>query len=45
LTAAGTAVDAGAVVPNLSENFKGKAPDLGAYEFGDVMPDFGPRKK
>jgi len=41
----GAAVDAGDVVPNLSDAFVGKAPDLGAYEFGNPLPHYGPRPK
>ena len=39
------AVDAGDVLPNLSGDFVGKAPDLGAYEFGQPLPHYGPRLK
>jgi hypothetical protein len=28
------AIDAGVVIPGITDGFKGKAPDLGAYEFG-----------
>jgi len=28
------AIDAGTVLPNMVEDFTGKAPDLGAHEFG-----------
>jgi hypothetical protein len=38
------AVDAGTVVPNISEPFHGKAPDLGPIELGDPMPHYGPRE-
>ena len=37
------AIDAGAVLPNISENYSGSAPDLGAYEFGKPLPQYGPR--
>ncbi len=37
------AIDAGQVVPNLSDTFQGAAPDLGAYEFGLPPPHYGPR--
>jgi regulation of enolase protein 1 (concanavalin A-like superfamily) len=37
------AIDAGAIVANLSEPFAGAAPDLGAYEFGLPAPFYGPR--
>jgi hypothetical protein len=37
-------VDKGKVLPNINDNFNGKAPDLGAIEAGNDMPRFGPRK-
>ena len=37
------AVDAGAVLPNITDGFAGAAPDLGAYERGLPLPTFGPR--
>ena len=37
------AIDAGAPVPNIADEFTGKAPDLGAYEFGQPLPHYGPR--
>jgi len=37
------AIDAGAVLPNINDGHKGKAPDLGAYEFGQALPHYGPR--
>ncbi len=39
------AVDAGMALPNINEGFSGRAPDLGAIEFGDGMPHFGPRPR
>ncbi len=45
LQAGSEAVDAGAVVPNISDDFVGKAPDLGACEFGGEMPHYGPRQQ
>ena len=38
-----TAVDAGAVLPNINEGFLGAAPDLGAFELGQPLPAYGPR--
>jgi hypothetical protein len=38
-----SAVDAGQVLPGLNDDFKGRAPDLGAYELGDALPHYGPR--
>jgi hypothetical protein len=43
LKAGSPAIDAGVVVPNVIEEFKGKAPDLGALEFGAPAPRWGPR--
>ena len=37
------AVDAGTVLPNVNDNFTGKAPDLGAYELERPLPVYGPR--
>jgi hypothetical protein len=37
------AVDAGAVLPNINDGYKGAAPDLGAYEVGANLPHYGPR--
>jgi hypothetical protein len=38
------AVDAGCVIPNVNDDFDGKAPDLGALEVGQEMPIYGPRQ-
>jgi len=40
---ASEAVDAGVVMPGLNDGFKGRAPDLGAYELGQDLPHYGPR--
>ena len=37
------AVDRGIVLPNVNEEFTGRAPDLGALETGKPVPHFGPR--
>ena len=37
------AIDAGVVLPNINDGFRGKAPDLGAYEAGGELPHYGPR--
>jgi hypothetical protein len=37
------AVDAGVVLPNVNDGYAGKAPDLGAYEYGQPVPHYGPR--
>lgn len=36
------AVDAGEPIPGFA--YQGAAPDLGAYELGDPLPDYGPRR-
>lgn len=38
------AIDAGVVLPNLNDGYTGKAPDLGAYEYGAPLPWYGPRE-
>lgn len=43
LKSGGAAVDAGEVIPNVNDGFRGKAPDLGAYEIGEAPPVYGPR--
>jgi hypothetical protein len=37
------AVDAGVVLPNITDGYTGSAPDLGAYELGAPLPHYGPR--
>jgi hypothetical protein len=37
------AVDAGIVLPGITDGFGGRAPDLGAYESGKELPHYGPR--
>ena len=36
-------IDHGVILPNISEEFTGKAPDLGALELGQPLPHYGPR--
>ena len=38
-----TAVDAGVVLPNITDDFTGRAPDLGALELDRPIPHYGPR--
>ncbi len=38
------AIDAGCKLPNLNDDFMGRAPDLGALEAGKPQPIYGPRK-
>jgi len=37
------AIDAGVAIPNVTDGYAGKAPDLGAHEFGKPTPHYGPR--
>jgi len=37
------AVDAGVRLPNINDDFNGRAPDLGALEVGRPAPQYGPR--
>lgn len=36
------AIDRGTILPTITDGFTGKAPDLGAYEFGAAPPHYGP---
>jgi hypothetical protein len=36
------AIDKGMVLPTITDGARGKAPDLGAYEFGDAPVHYGP---
>ena len=35
--------DAALLIPNMNDQFTGKAPDIGAYESGQALPLYGPR--
>jgi hypothetical protein len=35
-------VDKGCILPNINDDFKGRAPDLGTLEVGRPMPQYGP---
>jgi hypothetical protein len=37
------AVDRGAILHNVTDEFAGRSPDLGALEVGQPVPHFGPR--
>ena len=37
------AIDSGVILPNVTDEFTGKAPDLGALELGQPVPHYGPR--
>ncbi|MCW8132316.1 MAG: right-handed parallel beta-helix repeat-containing protein [Planctomycetota bacterium] len=43
LAAGSAAIDAAQPIPNINDGFAGQAPDLGAYEFGQDLPRYGPR--
>jgi hypothetical protein len=36
------AIDAGTVLATITDGYKGRAPDLGAYELGEAPPRYGP---
>ncbi|MFC2076482.1 right-handed parallel beta-helix repeat-containing protein, partial [candidate division KSB1 bacterium] len=36
-------IDAGARLPNINDDYKGDAPDIGCYEEGQKLPHYGPR--
>ncbi|HXD72472.1 MAG TPA: hypothetical protein VN628_01990 [Vicinamibacterales bacterium] len=38
------AIDAGVELPSITDGFTGKAPDIGAYETGRPLPQYGPRR-
>jgi hypothetical protein len=44
LRAGSKAIDAGVILPNVNDGYRGRSPDLGAYEFGEAVPHYGPRK-
>jgi hypothetical protein len=37
------AIDKGVRLPNINDEYSGRAPDLGAYEAGRPLPHYGPR--
>ena len=43
LAAGSEAIDAGTVLPGITDGYTGNAPDLGALEFGRPDPAYGPR--
>jgi hypothetical protein len=44
LRAGSKAIDAGCILPNVNDDFAGRAPDLGALELGRPTPIYGPRQ-
>lgn len=43
LRAGSRAIDAGVILPTVNDGYAGKAPDLGALEYGQPPPHYGPR--
>jgi len=43
LRAGSKAIDAGMILPNVNDGYHGRLPDLGAYEYGEAIPHYGPR--
>ena len=43
LKAKNRAIDSGIVIKNINDGYRGKSPDLGAYELGLPLPHYGPR--
>jgi hypothetical protein len=41
--AGSAAIDAGTLLPTITDGYSGAAPDLGAYELGVAVPHYGPR--
>jgi len=44
LRAGSKAIDVGIILPNVNDGYRGRLPDLGAYEFGEAVPHYGPRR-
>jgi hypothetical protein len=38
------AIDRGVALPNVTDGYSGKAPDLGAIELGQAASQYGPRQ-
>jgi hypothetical protein len=45
LRSGSAAIDRGIVLPGLNAGFTGQAPDLGCYEQGQPVPQYGPRQR
>ena len=43
LAANSPVIDVGQSLPGINNDFRGMAPDIGAYELGQVLPNYGPR--
>ncbi|MCP5143292.1 MAG: hypothetical protein H6978_00550 [Gammaproteobacteria bacterium] len=44
LKAGASVIDKGVNLPNITDDYAGSAPDIGAYEFGQPLPHYGPRE-
>jgi hypothetical protein len=44
LSSGARVIDKGVRIANINDEYTGKAPDIGAYEFGQELPHYGPRK-
>jgi len=44
LKSGSAAIDRGVALPNVTDGFAGRAPDLGALEYGQAPPRYGPRR-
>ncbi len=44
LRAGSRVIDGGVVIPNINDDYAGTAPDCGAYEYGQELPHYGPRR-
>ena len=38
-------IDRGKPIANINDGFSGKSPDIGAIEYGDKLPHYGPRSE
>ncbi|MHC4874001.1 MAG: hypothetical protein ACYTFY_19295 [Planctomycetota bacterium] len=38
-------IDKAKLINNINDNFTGKGPDIGAFEYGKELPHYGPRGK
>ncbi len=44
LRAGSKAIDVGMILPNINDGYRSRLPDLGAYEYGQAVPHYGPRE-
>lgn len=43
LAASAQCIDKGTIIPQVTDGYRGSAPDLGCYEWGNERPHYGPR--